>query len=290
MNTDFGSVHYVEYGGTGHPIVLIHGLGGSTTNWNAIAPRLTRHGRVLAMDLPGFGLSPPGRDYSLRTHQTAIEAFLAELGEPATLVGNSTGGLLSEMVASGNPQLVDRQVLVAPATPPKLPDGRLHWPTVARLVFQATPLLGESYGRWFIANHSPEELVSISLEMITHHPGNVPLSLVEDTTDIARVRKHLPWAVKATARTATSVATQYARRAEFIRMVRKITAPTLVVQGESDHIVSPTAVEWLCWIRPDWELVQLDHTGHTPQMDAWPRTTQIIDQWLAGSKVRAQGA
>ncbi len=70
------------------------------------------------------------------------------------------------------------------------------------------------------------------------------------------------------------------RRSRFVAMIREITAPTLVVQGIADHIVSPTAVEWLCFLRPDWTLVQMDHTGHTPQVDAPMRLLSVLDPWL----------
>jgi pimeloyl-ACP methyl ester carboxylesterase len=64
-------------------------------------------------------------------------------------------------------------------------------------------------------------------------------------------------------------------------MILAIEAPTLVVQGLSDHIVSPTAVEWLCSLRPDWDLVHLDDTGHTPQMDAPHRFVDVVRTWLS---------
>ena len=149
-----------------------------------------------------------------------------------------------------------------------------------------TPGLGEAYGRRFLRTNTPEELVRKSLAMITHKPGRVPMSLIEESREMARIRKGLPWAEHATARTATSIAALYFRRPEYIRMILSIDAPTLVVQGMSDHIVSPTSVEWLCTLRPDWDLVQLDDTGHTPQMDAPRRFISVVREWLAPS-VRA---
>ena len=107
---------------------------------------------------------------------------------------------------------------------------------------------------------------------------------------MARIRKELPWAADATARTATSIARLYSRRTEHVTMIRSIEAPTLVVQGVSDHIVSPTAVEWICALRPDWELVHLDDTGHTPQMDAPHRFVDVVRKWLTRAEDQAVGA
>jgi glycerol-3-phosphate dehydrogenase len=290
VNSSKGPIHEVGFGGSGPSIVLIHGLGGSTTNWSAVGPALGDVGAVRAIDLPGFGLTPPRADYRLDTHRDSVIAYLETLEEPSTLIGNSTGGLLAELIAAHRPDLVDRLVLVCPATPPILPDPRLDWPTAMRLAIQATPGLGEAYGKRFIRTNTPEELVRKSLAMITHKPGRVPMSLIEESREMARIRKSLPWAEHATARTATSIARLYSRRPDYIKMILSIEAPTLVVQGMSDHIVSPTSVEWLCTLRPDWDLVQLDDTGHTPQMDAPGRFLKVAKDWLAPAEQKAVGA
>jgi pimeloyl-ACP methyl ester carboxylesterase len=290
VNSSIGPLHRVDFGGDGDLIVLVHGLGGSTTNWIAVADGLARYGRVLALDLPGFGLSPPGPDYRLETHREAVESFIEMEGPPATLIGNSTGGLIAQMVSAHRPDLVSRLLLIAPASPPVLPDPRLDWPTAIRLALQATPGFGNAYGRRFISSHTPEELVRLSMEMITHRRGRVPVEVIEASVDMARIRKELPWSAEATASTASSIAAFYARRSEHVRMIRAITAPTLVVQGVSDHIVSPTAVERICRLRPDWKLVQMEDTGHTPQMDAPLRFLAEVEPWLKEIGAKAVGA
>ena len=287
LNTRFGPIHHVEFGGSGRPIVMVHGLGGSSTNWNAVGSGLGDIGRVVGLDLPGFGLTPPGPNFKLETHRSALEAYIDEIGGPVALIGNSAGGLLSEMLAASRPDLVSEMVLVAPATPPQLRDPRLDWPTALRLALQATPGIGEVYNRRLLRRHSPEELVRLGFAMVTHKPGRVPLEVVEASHDMARIRKHLPWAEVASARTATSIAAQYARRGGFLKMIGSVEAPALVIQGLRDHIVSPTAVEWLVSLRPDWHLVQMEDTGHTPQLDAPLRTLEIVKPWLAREKAEA---
>jgi pimeloyl-ACP methyl ester carboxylesterase len=280
--TGKGPVHEIDFGGSGPSIVLVHGLGGSTTNWNAVGPALSRRGHAHAIDLPGFGLTPPRGDYRVGTHRDSVIAYLEASGAAShTLIGNSTGGLVSMMVAASRPDLVDRLVLVSPATPPRFPDPRLDWPTVIRLAIQATPVLGEAYGRHFLQTNTAEELTRKTLQMVTFSPGRVPMHVVEDSRDMAAIRKRLPWAAAATTRTASSIAWLYARPWRFAEMVRAIEAPTLVVHGLADRIVSPTAVEWLCGLRPDWRLAQLEGTGHTPQMDAPLRFLEVVDRWLA---------
>jgi pimeloyl-ACP methyl ester carboxylesterase len=286
IQTSAGPLHWRDYGGSGQVIVLVHGLGGSVANWDAIGPRLAGLGRTVALDLPGFGLSPPARDWELDTHAGAVRSFISEFAPSATLIGNSLGGLLAEMVASQSPELVDSLVLVAPATPPRFPDPRIHWPTARRLFLQATPLVGRAMSKYFLSRLTPEELVKLGLETITHKPGRVPLPVVEEFVRLATVRVKLPWAEEAVPHTGRSIARMFHRPSSFVEMIREIRAPSLVIQGLGDRIVSPTAVEWLCSLRPDWQLVQMEDTGHTPQLDAPIRFLATIIPWLQASLKR----
>lgn len=280
MRTSQGLVHWKDYGGSGPLIVLVHGLGGAIPNWDAIGPKLTELGRTVALDLPGFGLSPPSEDWELETHAAAIRAFVSELDERAVLVGNSMGALLSEMVAAATPTLVDALILVSPATPPKLPDPRIHWPTARRLLLQAIPVAGPAVARRALSGMTAEEIVNLSLELITHKRGRVPLDMVESFVDLARARMELPWASESVPKTGNSIARYFVKKSRFVAMIRQIKAPTLVVHGLEDHIVSPTSVEWLCGLRPDWTLIQMEDTGHTPQIDAPVRLLSIAIPWL----------
>ena len=286
IQTSAGPLHWRDYGGSGEVIVLVHGLGGSVANWDAVGSKLADLGRTVALDLPGFGLSPPARDWELHTHARAVHSFMSEFAPSATLIGNSMGGLLAEMIASRAPETVDSLLLVAPATPPRFPDPRIHWPTARRLALQATPGVGRAMSWYFLNRLSPQELVKLSLETITHKPARVPMPLVEEFVRLATVRMKLPWAEEAVPSTGRSIARMFRRPSSFIAMIREIKAPTLVVQGLGDHIVSPTAVEWLCSLRPDWQLVQMEDTGHTPQLDAPIRFLATIVPWLQASLKR----
>jgi pimeloyl-ACP methyl ester carboxylesterase len=73
----------------------------------------------------------------------------------------------------------------------------------------------------------------------------------------------------------------------FLAMIRAIEARTLVIQGGSDHIVSPGAVEWMCSLHPEWDRLQLEATGHTPQVDAPLRFVRAVGGWLASTAMDA---
>lgn len=274
-------LNWYDFGGDGALMLMVHGLGGSLANWEAVAPAFTPDFRVLALDLPGFGLSRPRDDFTIATHVAAVSHFIEAIESPVTLVGNSMGGLVCEFVAANNPDLVSRLVLVSPATPPRLPDHQLHWPTVVRLLIQAIPGSGQLLGTLLRKRFKPEDLVDLSLRMVTHDASRVPPDVVDSLVDLARVRLEYPWAVTALTRSANSTAMVYRKPREFVRMIRSIKAPTLVVHGIGDKIVSPTAVEWLCSLRSDWDLVQMEGTGHTPQLDAPVRFIRVLCDWLA---------
>src|SRR5436305_207599 len=88
-----GPVHYREWGGPaeGPTFVLVHGLGGSLLNWAQVAPGLAAWGRVVALDLAGFGLTPLGdRSADVRSNRRLLGGFIETMGlAPVILVGNS---------------------------------------------------------------------------------------------------------------------------------------------------------------------------------------------------------
>ena len=273
-------LNWRDYGGKGLTMVLVHGLGGSLIDWDAVGPKLARHHRVVALDLPGFGLSAPRRDFRMTTHVAAVVEFIESFGAPVTLMGNSMGGLVCELLSAEHTDLVDHLILVAPATPPRIPDPRLDWPTVTRLAIEATPGVGYAFGRFVKWRYDPEEIVHLGLSAITHDPARVPPEVVASFVELARERITYPWAIPAMNQTAYSVAKIYRRPRDYVRMIRKIRARTLVVHGVDDRIVSPTAVEWLTSLRTDWTLIQMEDTGHTPQLDAPVRFVKVIEDWL----------
>lgn len=113
-------LHYLEVPGRapGPTLVLVHGLGGSAFGWLRVLFRFGRGvGRVVALDLPGSGLSPlpAGGPLGFDGVQAALEAFAAEVvPEPAVYLGNSLGGAMVARLSARHPQAVAGTVLVAP--------------------------------------------------------------------------------------------------------------------------------------------------------------------------------
>ena len=104
-------------GGSGVPLVLLHGFGASMDNWPRLARRLRRGFRVIAPDLPGFGESSwrPDGDYTVDAQVRRIEAFVDALGLTRfCLGGNSMGGNIAALYAARHPDRVTHLWLIAP--------------------------------------------------------------------------------------------------------------------------------------------------------------------------------
>ena len=101
------------------PVVLIHGLGASTFSFRRNITELSKHARVIALDLKGFGLSKEfsDRDFSFKAESAIVVALMDKLKIPrATLVGHSLGGTIAARVAAVYPERTDRLVLIDSAT------------------------------------------------------------------------------------------------------------------------------------------------------------------------------
>ena len=109
-------VHYYVMGPTTGPsVVLVHGLGGRSENWQDLAPMLAKAGfRVYLPDLPGFGLSerPTGFSYSVPDQAAIVVDFLDASGlTQVDLGGWSMGGWIVQRVAYDHPERVRRLML-----------------------------------------------------------------------------------------------------------------------------------------------------------------------------------
>jgi len=112
--TVFGAkIHYLE-AGSGPVVILLHGLGGSVSNWAPTIGPLSQKYRVIAPDQIGFGKSDkPMLNYRVGTLVDFLDGFYKQVGvQKATLVGNSLGGFTAAAFALAHPEKVDKLVLV----------------------------------------------------------------------------------------------------------------------------------------------------------------------------------
>ncbi len=281
-NLDLGGpVHYVDFGGEGRPIVLVHGLGGSYANWLAVGPRLSALGRVYALDLAGHGKTPSlGRTAKVAANRRLLGRFLdAVAREPVVLMGNSMGGYLSLAEAAAEPDKVSSLVLVNAAVP-LAPGARMDPRVAAYFAGMATPLVG---GALMLrrALRGPEQGVKDVLALCCVDPSRVAREVFDAHVELARER-----ALKARINARDFLAAQRSlmlvllRRKKFYEMVGRIRARALIVQGRYDRLVKVESARALARARPDWVLEELDDVGHTPQLEVPDRFLAIVEPWL----------
>jgi pimeloyl-ACP methyl ester carboxylesterase len=252
-----------------------------------VADRLSRTGHLIAPDLPGFGYSPPGRAYTVRSHAHVITEVIERLSRPATLIGNSLGGLVVIRAAHDRPDLVKRMVLVAPAGPPRLDDQRLDSMVARRLVLQGLPIAGPLMINRYWKATSPAVQLRDTLAVVCSHPERIPAEVLARSLELAAARRKQPWAVEALVRSGRSAGAMLAARQRFRVTLKEITVPTLIIQGAEDRIIPGSGVEWIAGVRPDWTLEVMEDCGHCPQLEAPVRFTDIVERWTESLQLAA---
>lgn len=135
-------VRAVRLGAGDTTLVMLHGYGESLMSWRAVADRLGRRFRVVALDLPGFGVSgKPDGPYTLDAMQRRAADFIARWTDgPIIVVGHSMGGEIAAALAISEPRIVGA-VLIAPAGYELAAVIDSLPPAVAGLAGAATPLV-----------------------------------------------------------------------------------------------------------------------------------------------------
>jgi len=120
---------YIDEGKGTETILMIHGLGSYLPAWKKNIGELSKHYRVIAVDLPGYGKSSKDPHSGLMTFYAGVIAELIqklELG-PVNLAGHSMGGQISMVLALEKPELVKRLILVDPAGFEAFTAGQKNW-------------------------------------------------------------------------------------------------------------------------------------------------------------------
>jgi len=105
---------YYEITGSGDPVLLIHGLGSRTEDWEEQVPALAQHFRVITYDVRGHGRSSrPSGPYSLKEFAADAAGLLKALHVgPVHIVGLSMGGMIAFQLMADHPKLVRSAVIV----------------------------------------------------------------------------------------------------------------------------------------------------------------------------------
>jgi len=272
-----GPVHYLDFGGDGPPLVCVHGLGGSALNWMAVGTRLAAHHHVLALDLRGFGRTPLGAGTRLRENERLLDLFLREVaGWPASLVGNSMGGLLSVRHAAKHPETVRNLVLVDPALPWRR--RALNAPIYTFFAALLTPGLGDRALFARMRRLGPERVVATALSIVSADPQRIPDDVVRAHVELERHRLRSPRSQRAFAQASRSLLRALARGADS-GIYGQVRAPVLIVHGDSDRLV-PVVNSQLIGRLFGWQVEVLPGVGHVPMLEAPDDFVRVVLSWM----------
>lgn len=277
-----GPVHYVDFGGPedGPAVVLVHGLGGSHLNWDLLAPLLTPHARVLALDLPGFGLSEPEhRLATVHNNVQVLDRFIREIaGAPVVLVGNSMGGMISILQTAAQPETVSRLVLVDPAVPG--PRRALDPLVALNFAVFAVPGVGERFLALRRRRTTPLTTVRQTLKLCGVDPDSVPSPLIDRSVALVEQRQDVAGMDRAFLTAARSLLLLLVDPRRLRRAMDRITVPVLLVHGDRDRLVNVAAARDTAARHPGWRYVELAGVGHVPQLQVPDRVADEVLAWM----------
>ncbi|WP_151479062.1 alpha/beta fold hydrolase [Streptomyces albicerus] len=252
------------------PALYVHGLGGSSLNWSALMPLLDGLVDSEAVDLPGFGDSPPpdDGDYSVTGHARAVIRYLdaADRG-PVHLFGNSMGGAVTTRVAAVRPDLVRTLTLVSPA----LPEIRVQHTAVPTALL-ALPGVASLFTR-FTRDWSAEQRVRGVLTLCYGDPSMVTPEGFRNAVEEMERRLALPYFWDAMARSTRGIVNAYTLGGQhgLWRQAERVLAPTLLVYGGRDQLVAYRMAQRAARAFRESRLLTLPDAGHVAMME-YPET------------------
>jgi pimeloyl-ACP methyl ester carboxylesterase len=269
-HSDEGLFHlYAEERGQGAPIVLLHGLGGSTYSWRHVAPVLVLKNRVIALDLKGFGRSDKAFDTAFSAHDQAqlVVQFLQRRNlRQVTLIGHSFGGQVALLTALQlrvvDPTRIRQLVLIdTPALPqPLSPVVRfMNMPVLPYALVSAIP---------------PELLTALAL---------IPGQRVEREASDGDVEAYAAPFYSARARHAYVQTARQIVPPGFglvVSAYRKLKQRTLLVWCTGDDVVPVATGRRLARLMPNARLDEISGCNHSPPDEAPNALTRTLTRFL----------
>ncbi|MFF5086123.1 alpha/beta fold hydrolase [Streptomyces niveus] len=246
--------------------LYVHGLGGSSQNWSDLMPLLADTVDGEAVDLPGFGDSPPpgDRNYSITGHARAVIRLLDARGRGAVhLFGNSMGGAVATRIAAARPDLVRSLTLVSPALP-ELRVQRNAVPTALLALPGVAALFGRMTREW-----TAEQRTRGMMALCYGDPGRVSEEALRHAVEEMERRQSLPYFWEAMTRSTRGIVDAYTLGGQqgLWRQAERVLAPTLLVYGGRDQLVSYRMARKASYAFRDSRLLTLPDAGHVAMME-----------------------
>jgi pimeloyl-ACP methyl ester carboxylesterase len=242
-------------------VILLHGFGASLHTWEPWAKALATQFRVIRFDLPGFGLTgaDPTGTYSDARSVEILSALMDKLAlKRASLVGHSMGGRLAWTFAAAAPERIEKLVLVAP-------DG---FASPGFAYGKATPVPTVMQAMKYVL---PKAVLRMNLAPAYADPSRL--------TDAVTTRYH-DLMLAPGVRGAILDRMQQMVLQPPEPLLRKITAPTLLLWGEKDAMIPATNALDYVGVMPKALRVILPNLGHVPHEEAPMQSLPPVSDFL----------
>lgn len=253
------TVHYLA-GGSGEPVVLLHGIFAEKDHWVDFARPLTGRYRVIAPDLPGFGESGrlPDQTYDYATQTERLKTWLDALGlKRVHLAGNSMGGTIAALFAVRYPERVASVALIGAPHGIKTPQPSVMDAWIAE---GKTPLVVHNAAQF-------EQMMDL---LFTQRPF-LPYPILQATQTEA---------VRNAPSNARLWSAQLKDRYLLDAHIGQVQQPTLVLWGADDRLFDASGAEVLRSRLKNPHIQLLPGVGHLPMMEAPQATTQQYARFL----------
>lgn len=233
--------------GEGHPIVLLQGLMGGLSNFTSLISFFSSRGfRVYFPELPIYDLPV------LNTNLTSIAKYVAkfieeQVGEPATVVGNSMGGHVGLILTLSRPELVKHLVLTG-----------------------SSGLYERSFGDSF-PRKSDREYMKAKAQEVFYDPDIATDELVDEVFSIVNDRGK---GIK------TVMLARSAIKHNMENELHKIKAPTCIIWGKQDSVTPPEVAVEMDRLIPNSDLFWIDKCGHAAMMEKPDEFNALLYEWL----------
>jgi pimeloyl-ACP methyl ester carboxylesterase len=259
--------HYRDDGDPRLPLlVLLHGFGDSFTSWEGWVKELKAQFHIISVDFPGHGLTraPPGSRLNAEGLADFVDAFAAQLALPKFAVaGNSMGGGAAWQLAVRHPERIDALILVdAAGFANDKPPGEVP------LAFK---ILKYPIGRALLRNIDNRPLIEEGLKTDVYDKSLITPFIVDRWADFQRAPGH---------RAILMSIDMSAAARPTAELVSTITAPTLILWGESDPLIEPAAAKKFAAAIPGAKLITYPKVGHLPQIEIPQRSAADVAAFL----------
>ncbi|MBE9006216.1 alpha/beta fold hydrolase [Fortiea sp. LEGE XX443] len=258
------------------PLILLHGFGASIGHWRHNLEVLGEYHTVYALDMLGFGASEKApANYSIELWvEQVYEFWQAFIRQPAVLIGNSNGSLISLAAAAAHPDMVQGIVMMS------LPDPSLEQeaiPPILRPIVKtiknivASPLVLKPVfnfvrqpsvlRRWAsLAYANPAAITDELIDILASPPQDRGSARAFSALFKAAIGVNFSPSVKA--------------------VLPKLTIPMLLIWGQKDRFVPPVLANRFAQYNEKLEILNLENVGHCPHDECPDQVNQAILDWI----------